>query len=315
MILSRLQVYPAFVNILTSFGAEDGPYTDGRSGFHGDMVKDETGISTFETAYMLKYVECHGRPGTTNPWSVRQMAVYQNFNDSTKLSSCLLIQTSVRAQKGISEAVQDGDTARIFDHWSCLHELYLGTLSDNWAAYIKCLDVKIADINLSVRFTKLGADGLNRVTFKHLQQLSEYSDLLIRLLHALQLNLEVLELLSAETTRRQAGGKRDLAKQYQDFQAALKTCITEHTFLKHHASLVHDSAERLTVVTFLSMGFIRVKSSAGVLHLEATVDMWIYLAIAAPLTLVTLLGWLLWVRRRENLEAREQQHKQKFKDV
>jgi hypothetical protein len=58
----------------------------------------------------------------------------------------MLIQTSARAQKRISEVVQDGDTARFLDHWTCLHELYLGTLNNNWTAYIKFLDAKVAEI-------------------------------------------------------------------------------------------------------------------------------------------------------------------------
>jgi hypothetical protein len=54
-VLNRFQVYPAFVNILTSFGAEDGPYTDGRSGFYGGTVKDKTGISSQH----LHILSCH----------------------------------------------------------------------------------------------------------------------------------------------------------------------------------------------------------------------------------------------------------------
>jgi hypothetical protein len=118
--------------------------------------------------------------------------------------------------------------------------------------------------NLSVRFTKLGADSPDRVTFQHLQRLSEYSDLLIRLFHALQLNLVVLEMLSAEATRRQAEEGKDLTQRYNNFQAALRACITEHTFLRHHVSLVRDSAERLAIVVSrhpLSYSLERIQES------------------------------------------------------
>jgi hypothetical protein len=95
---------------------------------------------------VLKYVEFHGRPGTIIPWSIRQLAVYQRYDTSTKLSSCVLIQTSDRVQRRFFELAEDGDIARFPSHWSSLHKIYLGTLSNNWAAYIKLLDTKIEEI-------------------------------------------------------------------------------------------------------------------------------------------------------------------------
>jgi hypothetical protein len=67
------------------------------------------------------------------------------------------------------------------------------------------------------------------------------------------------------------------------------------------------------------MGFIHAKSSAGILRLEVTRDMWIYFAITAPLMLITLLGWWLWevrIRRRAGLlKARDEEDGQKIKNV
>lgn len=103
-------------------------------------------VTVFETAYMLKYVECHGRLGTIIPWSIRQMGVCQRYNISTKLSSCVLIQTSDRVQNRIFELVEDGHIARFPYHWTFLHMIYLGTLSNKWTAYIKLLDSKIEEI-------------------------------------------------------------------------------------------------------------------------------------------------------------------------
>ena len=104
-----------------------------------------------------------------------------------------------------------------------------------------------------MRFAKLGTDNPDRVTFTDLQQLNKLSDLLIRVIHALQLNLDVLKMLSQEAIKRAAVEGDELVEQYDEFQGALGTCTIEHTFLMHHASLVRDNAGRIaTQVSFNS---------------------------------------------------------------
>jgi len=43
LLFNRINVFPSFVNILTSFGAENGPCADGRSGFYERTARDSTG--------------------------------------------------------------------------------------------------------------------------------------------------------------------------------------------------------------------------------------------------------------------------------
>lgn len=101
----------------------------------------------FETAYLLKHVELHGRPGTMTPWSIRQFGIYQKFDTVTKHSSCIFIQTSLDIQRRLAEVQKDQKTSKdVIDHWTCLHLLCIGTLGKNWAVYIKFLDKKVAEI-------------------------------------------------------------------------------------------------------------------------------------------------------------------------
>ena len=109
--------------------------------------------------------------------------------------------------------------------------------------------------DLEVRFTKLGTNSPDRVTFTDLQQLNKISDLVIRVFHALELNMEVLNMLSQETIRRAAVEGKELSEQYEGFQGALRMCAMEHTFLKHHASLVRDNAERLATQVSINIRY------------------------------------------------------------
>lgn len=93
---------------------------------------------------MLKHVE--SKSGSSIPWSIRQMAVYQKYNTSTRTSSCLLVQTSVAVERRIFELAQNGEIAQLPDHWKNLHEIYLGTCSSGWSDYIKFLDEAISEI-------------------------------------------------------------------------------------------------------------------------------------------------------------------------
>jgi hypothetical protein len=101
----------------------------------------------FETAYVLKYVERNDRPNNP-PWSIRRMAVYQNFNQATMSSDSILIRSSERAKKRIHDLAMDGSIASLPTHWTFLHELHLGTLSHNWQELIQ---YKEAEFSKTVR--------------------------------------------------------------------------------------------------------------------------------------------------------------------
>ncbi len=98
-----------------------------------------------------------------------------------------------------------------------------------------------------MRYSKVGAPASERVTFAQLQQLSEYTHLLIRASRALDLNTEVLGMLAREAAARESLDSALPAARYRGFQAALRACMAEHVFLKHHVGLVRECAERLGV--------------------------------------------------------------------
>jgi hypothetical protein len=167
LITEKFKVFSRVWSILTAFTTEDGPYNEGRSGIYTEPTQHANSQSSppqlnlklapdeidanpslvFETAYLLKHVELHGRPGGITPWSVRQFGLYQKFDSLTNRSSCIFIQTSLDIQRRLAEVKKERQLYQdILSHWTCLHLICIGTLSKNWAAYIKFLDKKVAEI-------------------------------------------------------------------------------------------------------------------------------------------------------------------------
>jgi hypothetical protein len=43
----------------------------------------------------------------------------------------------------------------MIEHWTCLHLVYIGTLTRNWTAYIKFIEEKVADIVSALPFRRI----------------------------------------------------------------------------------------------------------------------------------------------------------------
>jgi hypothetical protein len=91
----------------------------------------------------------------------------------------------------------------------------------------------------------------DRVTFATLQQLSKYSDIMIRISHTLQMNIVVLSKLSETASKRQELDSKEFIEEYEGFQESIQTCITEHEFLKHHVALVQSSSQELGALVYV----------------------------------------------------------------
>jgi hypothetical protein len=60
--------------------------------------------------------------------------------------------------------------------------------------------------------------------------------------------------------------------------------------------------------TFLAMGYVHIESLSGVMKINVAPEMWFYLAVTAPLMVVTFLVWGMWEwwsRRRVRARSRE----------
>ena len=101
-----------------------------------------------EITYLLKHVELNDRLNTINPWSVRQVGIYQKFSASAQQSTCMFIQPSLDLLRRLREVLQKDGLQRdgLVGHWTALHLLIVGTLTRNWASYVRFLEQEMGKI-------------------------------------------------------------------------------------------------------------------------------------------------------------------------
>lgn len=85
---------------------------------------------------MLKYTEKNHRPNGPI-WSMRHMAAYQHYHRTTKSSNCILIHASEHLERRVSTLADKNASTELPDHWTILHELWLGTLVQNWREFMQ----------------------------------------------------------------------------------------------------------------------------------------------------------------------------------
>lgn len=90
-----------------------------------------------EFAYNLRYVEKHGRD-LKSPWSVRHMAVYQQFNAEKRSSKWILLHPSAAARQQLKKVVSDVACHGPVDQ-RFLHLTFLWVTEKNWREYVNYL--------------------------------------------------------------------------------------------------------------------------------------------------------------------------------
>jgi hypothetical protein len=100
----------------------------------------------------------------------------------------------------------------------------------------------------AVQFAKLEQGHTDEVSFNHLKNLNQYTDLLVRATHVLQLNIAVLTTLSREAAKRHAMDSATSSPRYEIFTRTIQSCLDDHAFIKGHVGLVRERAERIAVM-------------------------------------------------------------------
>lgn len=101
----------------------------------------ESLLTSPECAYALRYVELNHRK-ESNPWSVRQTAVYHRYKLDQRSSTWVLIATSVSAERHLDRYIKSSDSLATLNPFE-IHLIILDTALANWRPYIVDLTEKI----------------------------------------------------------------------------------------------------------------------------------------------------------------------------
>jgi hypothetical protein len=107
---------------------------------------DEISPRISEFCYLVRYPEKHGR-NLSNPWSMRQLAVFQTYNCRTKTSSWIFLQCPQPLQKlFLDAAMMNGNQSLLVSAGepnAALLEFILIRTSAKWRDYVNDFEAEI----------------------------------------------------------------------------------------------------------------------------------------------------------------------------
>ncbi|KAL8661436.1 MAG: hypothetical protein Q9202_005618 [Teloschistes flavicans] len=141
--------------------------------------------------YAVRYVARNGRP-TGSPWSLRQTAVYQQYNASTKNTVWIFLQPSADMQRRWMEIQRSKLPS---NHPATLHVVLLFAIAAEWKDYIAHLRQEVDSLDKKACFSRVGRPHEHDyvVSFDDSQRVQNVRERLLRTLNVLDAQLEVTE--------------------------------------------------------------------------------------------------------------------------
>ncbi|KAL8913128.1 MAG: hypothetical protein Q9171_002022 [Xanthocarpia ochracea] len=107
--------------------------------------------SNREYCYNLKYMELHGRK-SRNPWSQREMGIYQQYNTSSHRTRCILLQPADRVTQALESSSYSHDNPMVF------HVVCLSVAELKWGTYLKYLHLQLAKETVTIESKQESVD-------------------------------------------------------------------------------------------------------------------------------------------------------------
>ncbi|KAH8708494.1 hypothetical protein GQ44DRAFT_463058 [Phaeosphaeriaceae sp. PMI808] len=221
-LFTRLAVHPSFLDIVYLFGAKVGPVEESFSSLFVDISPQplhsrQTPTSedcSYYIGYNIKYVARHGRAFPTDPFSIRETGVYQNFSSSNQESSWVFLQASGYLQKRLMGAFRLCDDTLPSKQF-LLHAIILLDAAETWREYLIYLEDEFSKVADKGFFTNVKGPQLEG------DMTADFTDL--RRLHILTDKLRRVRLILNMNTRVGHGLKKGMARIDQASSPALHT--------------------------------------------------------------------------------------------
>ncbi|OAL46355.1 hypothetical protein IQ07DRAFT_148192 [Pyrenochaeta sp. DS3sAY3a] len=210
-LFTRLHVHPCFLDVVFLFQEKIRPVEEGLSSLFVDIVPQTSSMErsskshdcSYYIGYNIKYVAKHGRVVPKDPFSIREVGVYQHFVCSTQQCTWVILQASDQLKVRLKSAFndfQDNMPAKQV----LLHSMIILDVSEDWREYLVYLEDEFSGLVDKGFFTNIKEPQLEGdivADFSDLRKLHILMDKLRRLLHILRLNIRIGSQLRNDMSR------------------------------------------------------------------------------------------------------------------
>ncbi|RYO26177.1 hypothetical protein AA0111_g8172 [Alternaria arborescens] len=200
-LFTQMAVHPNFVDVVRLFCEKTGPVEEGFSSLfmnmsEGDLSGNHSAPGrdcSYNIGYNIKYVAKHGRRYPTDPFSIREIGVYQHFSSSDQRCQWIFLQAPDHLKDRLRSNLQCFDDNPPMRQ-VLQHSMLLLEVSEDWREYLVYLEEefsKIVDRGFFTNVKELHTEGDVQADFSDLRKLHILSDKLLRLAHILKLNIRL----------------------------------------------------------------------------------------------------------------------------
>ncbi|KAH7378819.1 hypothetical protein BKA66DRAFT_466691 [Pyrenochaeta sp. MPI-SDFR-AT-0127] len=137
-LIHHFNIFPAFIDVLCAFGKLTSETSDSLGGCYSWQSGNVS-----ELCYLLKNVEKHGRDGSDEPWSIRQLGLYHQHDSATGSDTFIILNPMMSFQQRLKDArAKTG----LLPTWRDIHNLALSHSTWQWRWYLTFWESKLADL-------------------------------------------------------------------------------------------------------------------------------------------------------------------------
>ncbi|QDS73383.1 hypothetical protein FKW77_007425 [Venturia effusa] len=202
-LFSCLKVHPDFLDIVHLFCQKIRPLEEGFNGFFVNKYRYNRSIpasldsemehQSYNLGYNVKYVARHGRDCPRDPYSIREIGVYQQFCSKSRTSAWIFLQAPAKLQARLQCAFGE-DNKTTPEHQIRLHGTVLLSVSEDWRDYLSYLEEDFSRLVDRGFYTNLKGpqfSGDVEADYSDIRKLQILTDKLRRLQHIVKLNIRL----------------------------------------------------------------------------------------------------------------------------
>ncbi|KAH7094942.1 hypothetical protein FB567DRAFT_574833 [Paraphoma chrysanthemicola] len=227
---TALKLHPGFLDVVHTFGERVAPVEESSASLFTRMQPNNLEFPaqySYEIAYNFKYVARHGRSTPQDPFSIRQVGVYHQFEENSFTSNWVFLQAPDNLQARLASDYEGCEVSELVTQ-SYHHAAVFQCLSEDWREYVNHLEDALStlmDRGLFSNITPVAGEGRINADFGDIRLLQVMTDKLKRLFHILQLNVSLCQRLQAFLSHIYSLSNRDAATGSHSQDTLFDNCI------------------------------------------------------------------------------------------